>query len=162
MKQAAKLLLISLGGLSISACSGSQLVKFSVIQQSNQCHIQAPEIVPLSSKKEQAEFIKRYSLFKAPETRDNLTQLFDKHAQYEPLFIVAQGQKSSAGYGFDIQGDQAKLDNEQLTLPIFFKSPAQDAYLAQVMTSPCLVLGIDSNAHYTSLYIDGLEINLPE
>lgn len=129
MKQASQLLLISFGCLSISACSSTQLVSYSIIQQSNQCHIQAPTITNISSQEEQMKFIEKYSLFKTPDSKQDLTNLFKEHSQDESLFIVAQGSKPSSGYGFKINGLTAKLDGEQLTLPIMFTSPKQGSFL---------------------------------
>lgn len=156
-----KILLISLSGLSVSACSSTQLVDFSVIQQSNQCHIKSPNIQPLSSAKMQTQFIENYTLFKTPELAQDLTTLFKKHSETEELFVISQGSKSSAGYGFDIQGSQATLNQDTLTLPILFRSPAKGAFSAQVITSPCLVVGIDSSASYQSIKIDNLKVNIP-
>ena len=155
-----RFLLLTLGSLSITACSSNQMINFNVIQQSNQCHIQAAKITTLSSESEQTQFIKRYSLFKTPETAEELTRSFAQHSEHEKLFIISQGTKSSAGYGFEVQGEQAKLNNDKLVLPIAFTSPAKGAYLAQVMTSPCLVVGVDSKANYQSIMVDGLELKL--
>ena len=162
MRVSKRFLLLTLGSLSISACSSTQMINFSVIQQSNQCHIQAAKITSLSSESEQAQFIKRYSLFKTPETNEELVRSFAQHSEDEKLFIISQGTKSSAGYGFEVQGEQATLNNHTLVLPITLTSPAKDAYLAQVMTSPCLVVGIDSKANYQSIVVDGLELKLAE
>lgn len=155
-------LLISLCSISLTACSTKQLIDFSVIQQSNQCHIPTAEISLLSSDKEQAQFIKKFSLFKPADTSQALSELFLLHAEFETLFIVSQGSQSTAGYGFDVRGSQAELFNNMLLLPITFTSPNKDAYLAQVMTSPCLVLGVDSSAEYNAIKIDHLELSLPQ
>ena len=155
-------LLVSLCSISLTACSTKQLVDFSIIQQSNQCHIPAQAISLLSSERQQTEFIEKFSLFKAPEASQELNALFTHHTDFETLFIVSQGSKPTAGYGFNVHGNQAELFNNTLLFPIKFTSPNQDAYLAQVMTSPCLVLGVDSSADYNAVVIDHLELTLPQ
>lgn len=162
MRNRLKPLLLSLSGLSISACSGPQLIPFSLIQESNQCHINTAKIVQISSQQAQHEFIKTYSLFKTSDTQQGLETLFKQHAQHEALFIVSHGTKPSSGYGFHIHGKQAELHDKRLTLPITLTSPAKGALSAQVMTSPCLVLGVDKHADYSSLVVDHLELDLPE
>jgi hypothetical protein len=146
--------------MSISACSSQQTVGFSVIKESKQCHIQSAGISQLLDKKDQEKATKALTGSSTSQARNTLEQLFDTHIKTEHLYLVSQGKKPSAGYGFNVTGPTGSLSDNTLTLPISFTSPAPDSMVAQVITSPCLVLGIDSSAQYNQLIIDKLELKI--
>ncbi len=56
------------------------------------------------------------------------------------LISVAKGPQPTPGYGHTLSSS-ALLDGE-LQILLHWRSPAKDAMLAQVITHPCLVLGI--------------------
>lgn len=147
--------------LGITACSSQQSVDFSVVRESNQCRIQNAGISQLSNKKEQKNAIKALTGFSNSHALNALELLFDTRLKTENLFLVSQGKKTSAGYGFNISDNRGSLIAETLTLPITFTSPDPDSMRAQVITSPCLVLGIDSKVHFDRLIIDNLELTIP-
>ena len=60
----------------------------------------------------------------------------------ELVLVVAAGQKSTAGYSVGLASAEAPVTAGQLQLPITLEEPGDVA--AQVITSPCLVLSIDS------------------
>ncbi len=155
--------LLSITALTLitSACSHSQSINFSVIKESNQCRISTQTISKLSGE-EQEKFAKTLSGFANPDQEKSLKQLFQRHAESETLFLVSQGQKSSAGYGFEIISHSGTLVNNTLRLPISFTSPEPGSMRAQVMTSPCLIFGIDATAQYNLLVIDSLELHVSE
>lgn len=156
-----QLLALPILALGISACSSQQSVDFSVVRESNQCRIQNAGISQLSNKKDQEHAIKALTGFSNSQALNTLKLLFDTHLKTENLFLVSQGKKTSAGYGFTITNKTGSLIAETLTLPITFTSPAPGSMSAQVITSPCLVLGIDSKVHFNRLIIDNLELTSP-
>ena len=56
--------------------------------------------------------------------------------------VIAAGQKPTAGYRVGLEAGEAPVNDRQLQVPVTVKEPGEVA--AQVLTSPCLVLGIDS------------------
>ncbi len=56
------------------------------------------------------------------------------------LISVAKGPQPTPGYGHSLSSS-ALLDGE-LRIRLHWRTPAKDAILAQVVTHPCLVLGI--------------------
>tara|TARA_R110002167_G_scaffold113852_4_gene287275 strand:+ start:1090 stop:1599 length:510 start_codon:yes stop_codon:yes gene_type:complete len=146
--------------LGISACSSQQSVDFSVVRESNQCRIQNAGISQLSNKKDQEDLIKVLTGFSNSQTITDLELLFDTHLKTENLYLVSQGKQTSAGFGFNIADNTGSLIAETLTLPITLTSPDPSSMRAQVMTSPCLVLGINSNARFNRLIIDKLELKI--
>jgi hypothetical protein len=160
MKLKNNIFLISLSVLQLCACTNQQTVNFSVVKQSQQCRFQNTEILAFSDEQNQNKLIKNLAGLPGSNAADNLKQLFNIHLAKENLFLVTQGMKPSAGYGFNISAESAILVNNSLTLPITFSSPEPDTMQAQMITSPCLVLGIDSKADYDRLIIDSLELSI--
>lgn len=146
--------------LCVTACSSQQNIHFSVIKESNQCRTTTAQITQLASEEEQKNIINQLNRFSDTQSLEKLTLLFEQHAANEHLFLVAQGQKPSAGYGFKIVAESGSLIEQTLTLPIYLTKPEPDSMQAQVMTSPCMILGIDSKADYQKLVIDDLVFNL--
>ena len=155
-----KKVIFSLLLINISGCSSTQLVDFSVIKESIQCQEPEAKLAILKSEKEQNRYIENFSLFKLPETPHDLKKLFSEHNSTENLFIVSLGQKTTSGYGFSMEGDKGLLAHNTLTLPIRFTSPEPGSMQASLMTSPCLILGIDSKAQFKQLVIDKLQLTI--
>lgn len=151
---------VSLVFCGITACSSSQTIPFDVITQSNQCYQQEAKITPLLTAKEQTNFLSRFSAFKLPEDKEALSSAFKQHAQTQHIFIVSLGSKPTSGYGFKILSNAGRLEHHTLSLPIALTSPDADSFSAQVMTSPCMVIGIDSSSSYQELVIDKLKLNI--
>lgn len=158
MKRLRRYLLLGFSSALLGACSNQQTVNFSVVKESKQCRIQNAAVSSLSLKQDRANLIRSLAGFSDPQTSLKLQQLFENHLQTEDLYLVAQGQQASSGYSFAIEGNGGSLNNKRLTLPIRFISPAPESMTAQVMTSPCLVIGIESTARYEQLIVDELSL----
>lgn len=59
------------------------------------------------------------------------------------VLLVSQGQRPTAGYGIALQGNAAPVNDATVELPVRFSSPDDGAIVAQVLTSPCLVLALE-------------------
>tara|TARA_R110001592_G_scaffold258236_4_gene522030 strand:+ start:5075 stop:5584 length:510 start_codon:yes stop_codon:yes gene_type:complete len=150
----------SLTALSLGACSNQQTVNFSVLKESSQCRTPHPKISQLSTSQEQDNLIRSMSSFKGQTKQNALIDLIQTHAKSESLFLISQGQKPTTGYGFTILSNTGSLIENTLTLPITFTSPEPGSMRAQMITNPCLVIGIDSKAQYDLLLIDNLELSI--
>jgi len=139
------------------ACASSQNVDFSVIHQARQCGYAEAGISHLDSAEQQTWVINKLSPFSDESERQALRNLFTEHARKENLFLIAQGSKPTAGYGFEVKAKMAPLEKDTLRLPIRFSQPDKDKMQAQMLTSPCMVLGIDNKAHYQSIEVDSLK-----
>jgi hypothetical protein len=146
--------------LSASACSSQQNVNFSVIQESKQCGELSAKIARISSVQDKAQIIKKLNRFSDDKKQEHLLKLLEQHAINEQLFLLSQGQKSSAGYGFNVTAKTGSIIDKTLTLPITFTYPEPGSMQAQVMTSPCLILGIDSKVQFEHIVIDNLEFTI--
>jgi len=147
--------------LSLTACTSHQTVEFSVIKESIQCRIQQEKIEAISSQQDKDQLIKQLSSFKdRGNPNSSFAQLLMEHSKQEQLFLVSQGQKPSSGYGFLVAENTGSLINSTLTLLISFTSPDKNSMQAQMMTSPCLLLGIDSTVQYDQLVINKLELTI--
>lgn len=72
----------------------------------------------------------------------------------ESLVIVTLGQKPTAGYSVGLESAQA--DKRTLKLAMKVNSPAPDMMVAQVITSPCVVLAV-ANEGWQRLEVSGLQ-----
>jgi len=59
-----------------------------------------------------------------------------------PLLIaVSRGPQPTPGYGFELKG--VSVSDDIVTIVVDWSTPDPSAVLAQVITSPCLVVGLD-------------------
>lgn len=71
----------------------------------------------------------------------------------ESLVIVTLGQKPTAGYSVGLES--ATADRKTLKLAMKVNSPAPDMMVAQVITSPCVVLAV-ADRQWQRLEVSGL------
>lgn len=145
--------------IAISGCASQQMVPYSVIEQSSQCRISQAEIRPLSSSHDRDKISQQLKAFNL-QKNDALEQRLEQHGKQENLYLISQGQKPSAGYGFTIESNLASLEETTLHLPITFNSPKKGGMQAAVMTSPCLIIGIDNSVYIDKIIADTLVYNL--
>lgn len=58
----------------------------------------------------------------------------------EGVLLVAAGQRPTAGYGLALAEPGARVEDGVATVVVRFDEPASGAILAQVVTSPCLLV----------------------
>lgn len=63
------------------------------------------------------------------------------------LLLVSMGQQSSAGYSLTLLSTTAPLIDGMVSLQVAWNSPPADMMVAQVVTEPCLVLGLKRQAY---------------
>ncbi len=56
------------------------------------------------------------------------------------VVYVEMGERPTAGYGLDFLG--ARIEGEALVLELDWREPPEDAFTAQVITQPCLLLSM--------------------
>ncbi len=68
------------------------------------------------------------------------------------VFIVSMGSQPTSGYSIELHADQASAQVTALTIPATWKEPAPDMMVAQVMTSPCIVITVPAK-HYETVAV---------
>lgn len=61
------------------------------------------------------------------------------------LFSLSKGQQPTAGYHFELR--DALLHEQTATLLVYWQQPAADSALAQIITFPCVVIGLESGTY---------------
>ena len=73
----------------------------------------------------------------------------DTQAEDVLLFVISNGNQPTPGYGFDLEKTDAT--SNEVELRYRWRTPAADASLAQVMTSPCTVVQLDAHPDLTAV-----------
>ena len=73
-------------------------------------------------------------------SRGDIYQRFADDDRY--LLLISMGQQSSAGYSLALLSTTAPLVDGVVSLQVAWNSPPADMMVAQVVTEPCLVLGL--------------------
>jgi hypothetical protein len=72
------------------------------------------------------------------------------------VLLIAMGTKSNTGYSLTRTGNEARMKDGALHLPIQAKSPSKDGMYGQMITSPCLVLSLPAGT-YDTINIEGMD-----
>ena len=68
------------------------------------------------------------------------------------LLALSKGQQPTAGYRFELR--DARLEKGIATLLVNLKTPSADASLAQILTFPCLVIGLEAGPYDSVRVLD--------
>ena len=63
------------------------------------------------------------------------------------VFVVLMGRQPTAGYDIELYDDRAPVQRASLTIPANWKKPSPDMMVAQVMTSPCIVITVPADRY---------------
>ncbi|MCG8517998.1 MAG: protease complex subunit PrcB family protein [Pseudomonadales bacterium] len=141
-----------LGGCALS--EDSVAVNTSPAQEvaaSLHCGLTAPGAVLVQSR----EDLQR--LASVPGMNLDLGSLPTENLKQQPLVVVSQGQKPTAGYSVSLKA--AGLNGDRLLLAMAISEPRADAMVAQVLTTPCVVVAVTAEGWQT-LTVEGQ--GLPE
>ena len=58
------------------------------------------------------------------------------------VVLYGLGQKPTTGYTIELAGEQARLSDDTLYVPVRQKPPAKDRFYPQLITSPCSVYSL--------------------
>ncbi len=135
-----------LGALLVAAlygCSGSDDVSLVEVLNHDQCRMSqaGTEVVSI----EDVARIRGGRLLSAPdEPATTPTDLL--------LVAVSRGQQPTPGYGFELVAGTMKGD--AVTVRLAWNQPPADAVLAQVITNPCIVIGLEGEGFSRLRVID--------
>lgn len=124
--------------LPLGACSTAQLVETVTVLNERNCSNTVAGI----TERTLAELRRvRQSRLLAPpddapiEPADDLPAL-----EQTRIFVFSKGEQPTPGYAFELE--RSTLEGETLTVAFTWVTPASDAVLAQVLTHPCIAVGI--------------------
>jgi hypothetical protein len=70
------------------------------------------------------------------------------------FLLIRMGQKSTGGYGLELAQTEARVDANSATVHVKWIRPSARAMVAQVITSPCLLLKIKRGPYQTIKIVD--------
>ena len=93
--------------------------------------------------------IRNVQMLSSPATRS--ADQSDTQSQPDDvlLFVVSNGNQPTPGYGLDLTATEST--SHEITLRYRWRTPAADAVLAQVITSPCTVIQLDAHTDLTAV-----------
>lgn len=71
------------------------------------------------------------------------------------IVVVNAGSRPSAGYAIELPGEAAQVKNQTLNIDVRLTEPPADAMVAQVITSPCVVIAARKNSYTAVKVKDG-------
>ena len=68
------------------------------------------------------------------------------------VLLVEMGQQSTSGYGLELLQESVPVDHDTATVTLSWRRPLPGTITAQVLTSPCLLVGLPRD-HYSAIQI---------
>jgi hypothetical protein len=72
----------------------------------------------------------------------------------EGVLLVRMGRKPTGGYGIELASKQADLQDQAAIVTVHWIEPAKDAILAQMITSPCIMIKLAKGSYTTVRVVD--------
>lgn len=69
------------------------------------------------------------------------------------VVVVYAGSRPSAGYKLELAGGTAQVEDQTLKINVHLTEPPADAMVAQVITSPCMVIAANKDS-YTAVKVE--------
>ena len=144
---------LSLAFLSMGLLSGckSTAVKSTQFFSSNQCGYNQPAFKLIDEAELSA--IEKQTPFKqqSANTEDSQKESTEDKQEYN-LVLVSTGQKPTSGYSLSLTDAKVKVSRGKATLEVTAHEPNKNYVQAQVITSPCIVVGIEKGNYKTLVY----------
>lgn len=146
-------------------CAGAS-VPVKSVYQSQQCSQVGRGLIVAQNEAELSRVLtsdRRQTKLDLSGSRSNEPSTLTSHPvdfSQEVAVVVALGEKPTAGYDISLTKNKAELRGDVLRLPVEFTQPAPDAFHAQVLTHPCLVLSVPRGA-YTEVVANELRVRIP-
>ena len=119
-------------------CSNVQTVETVTLLNHKQCQNLKPGLTETSL--DRISSLRQSRLLPAPDDAPVKPEQSLPQLEATRLFALSKGPQPTPGYAF--ADPAAELDAGTLRLRVRWERPPADAMLAQVMTHPCLVIGI--------------------
>ncbi|XOV82567.1 MAG: protease complex subunit PrcB family protein [bacterium] len=147
-----RLLLISLVGCLLGCQAGTPI---SAVELFNHGHCQGVTKGIAQIQYEELAGIRNVQMLTSPADDTEPLGATDTRLQDVLLFVISNGNQPTPGYGFELK--QTDTTQNEVLLRYRWRTPAADAILAQVMTSPCTVVQLDRHPDLAavSAWLDG-------
>ena len=137
-------------GLSQSPVADStEPVQLQVVYRGNRCAAVRPGVEVIRDTDSWAEWRRQQDrqFFPADDgPGDEETAIdFDRST----VIVISMGQKPTPGYAIEVLTDSAMLQGGSLNISSIWRQPAEDAILAQVLTSPCVAIMVSTTRYDT-------------
>ena len=150
-----RLVIITMLVIAVNACQSnteptesSDTIPIRAAWHEHQCLSDTARIEPIRNAAVLARWWQPFSRqqFPAKPLPPSLTTIdFDQSM----VFIVFMGSRPTAGYDIELHDDQALVQGAALTIPATWKEPARDAMVAQILTSPCVLITVPAKGYET-------------
>jgi hypothetical protein len=141
------LLTIFIGSI-ISACSDRKVPLHSVYSSAN-CPFNKQVIKQINSQSELNQLFESQPANFISRPLSNIEVDFEK----QTLLVIALGQKPTAGYGLQLEKNEAVVRGEKLFLPLRVLEPDKNKIYAQMITSPCQIFSAP-HAEYVEIVLN--------
>lgn len=134
----------------LGACSTTQRVEVVTVLNQNNCVNTTAGITETSLEK--VRTLRSSRLLAPPEDAPIKPENDLPTLEATRIYVVSKGQQPTPGYGFELE--QAKLQGETLTINVHWRTPPRDAVLPQMLTHPCIVVGVPDTTATTLVATD--------
>jgi hypothetical protein len=142
----------------LSACAAlnddqTKVLPINEIYSASTCNIQAQGITAIKDKGQLQQVMKKANAHRLDSKLLDLS-LIDFRSSH--VFLITMGTRPNSGYSLTRTGNEARLEDSALHLPIKVNLPEKDRMYAQVMTSPCIVIAVTAGI-YDTINIEGMD-----
>lgn len=150
-------LLTALGMLlPLAACGtrsgpATDSVAVEALYQHNQCQAETAKAILIDNVADLNAWWQPLARLSLP-ARELPVQLEQVDWQTNNLVVIHSGSQPSAGYQLELLGQAAQVKDQTLNINVRLSEPPADAMVAQVITSPCVVIAAHKNS-YTAVKV---------
>lgn len=147
--------ILILSGCAGAAGRGSVIIKVEadVIFSSSNCEglDQTAGAVWISDEKRLASIINRINGLKIGGSAVPVPNVDFTH---KGVLFVRMGRKPTSGYGIELASKQVDLQDQTATVTVRWTEPSRDAVLAQMITSPCIMIKLVKGGYSSIRVVD--------
>jgi hypothetical protein len=110
--------------------------ELTILRQSNQCGVSKPTLRELQSLEEIRQITASGFMLQTDQPLPDVD--LSSHA----VMLLAMGERPSAGYAIEVDPEPLHKDGQTIRLNVKFTAPDKDAFVATMITRPCLIFSI--------------------
>jgi len=132
----------------INSAASSETVPIRAVYHDSQCLNESAQITPIRDAIELAAWwqpLAKQQFPAKPLPQSLATINFDQST----AFVLFMGSRPTAGYDIELLDDRAIVREASLTIPASWQEPSSDTMVAQIMTSPCVVITLPDARYET-------------
>lgn len=142
--------------LLLAACEtrsgpGTESVAVEALYHHNQCQAETAKTILIDNAADLSAWWQPLARLSLP-ARELPSQLQQIDWSTTNIVVVHAGSRPSAGYAIELLGEAAQIKKQTLNIDVRLTEPPADAMVAQVITSPCVVIAAHKNS-YTAVKV---------